>query len=188
MTVAPGPNDLATVAGAQLYLGIGNSSQDSDLLQTLITAASGFIQTILGYKIAPTSYTETRCGNGRSEMVLRYRPIISVQSLSISNAAQVASPGYGQTGFSFDGSKLFLANGAFYYGIRNVVITYTAGYVTTPADLTQACIELVALKYGLRQKAGLVSEGGLGQTTAYSQRDMPASVATAIQPYKLVFL
>ena len=187
MTVAPSPNDLATVAGAQLYLGISNS-QDSDLLQTLITAASTFIQSILGYNIAASSYTETRSGHGRGSMVLRYRPIISVQSLTVCNVAQVPSLGFGQTGYSFDDSKLYLTNGAFYYGVRNISVTYTAGYETTPADLTQACVELVALKYKLRDKSGLVSESMMQQTTAYSQRDMPASVVSAIQPYKIVFL
>jgi hypothetical protein len=186
MTVAPGANDLAVVADAQLF--IGSPNQDSDLLQTLITAASTFIQSILGYNIAATSYTETRSGHGKPTMALRYRPVISVQSLTIGNALQIASPGYGQTGYSFDDQGLYLTNCTFHQGFRNVTITYTAGYEQTPSDLKQACIELVALKYALRQKAGLVSESGLQQVTAYSQKDMPASVASAIQPYKIVFL
>ena len=188
MTVAPGPNDLATVAGAQLYLGITNAGQDADLLQTLITAASTFIQSILGYNVAANTYTETRSGHGRPTLALRYRPIISIESLTIGNAVQNPSSGFGQTGYSFDDSRLFLANCTFDYGYRNIAVTYTAGYAQTPPDLAQACIELVALKYALRQKAGLVSEAGLQQTTSYSQRDMPASVASAIQPYKIVFL
>ncbi len=187
MTVAPGPNDLAVVSDAQLYLGV-LAPQDPDLLQTLITAASTFIQSILGYNIAPASYTETRNGHGRLSMALRYRPIISVESLTIGTIAQVPSPGYGQTGYSFDANRLYLTNGNFHFGQRNINVTYTAGYATTPADLKQACVELVALKYALRQKAGLVSESAMQQVTAYSQRDMPASVATAIQPYKTVFL
>ena len=187
MTVTPGPNDLAQVSDAQLYLGL-QPTQDSDVLQALITAASTFIQSILGYNIAAASYTEIRSGHGRASLALRYRPVISVQSLTIGNAAQVPSPGYGQTGYTFDDTRLYLTNADFQFGIRNIAVTYTAGYPETPADLKQACVELVALKYALRQKAGLVSETGLQQVTAYSQRDMPASVATALQPYKIVFL
>jgi hypothetical protein len=186
MTAPTGPNDLATVADAQAY--IHSSSGDSDLLQTLITASSTFIQSILVYNVAATSYTETRSGHGKPTLALRYRPIISVQSLTIGNVTQMGSPGYGQTGYSFDGARLYLTNGEFQHGFRNIAVTYTAGYETTPADLTQACVELVALKYKMRDKAGLASEGMLQQTTAYSQRDMPASVASAIQPYKQVFL
>ena len=187
MTVAPGPNDLATLAEAQLYIG-NPPSQDSDLLQALITAASTFIQSILGYNIASATYTETRSGHGGPTMALRYRPVTAIQSLTIGHTAQVASPGYGQTGYNFDDQRLYLTNCSFHYGYRNISVTYTAGYSQTPPDLQQACLELVAFKYALRSKAGLVSESGLQQVTAYSQRDMPASVASAIQPYKIVFL
>jgi uncharacterized phiE125 gp8 family phage protein len=184
--VTAGPNDLCTVADVQAYLGLP-SGQDAALIQTLVTAASVLIQSYLGYNIASATYTETRSGHGRESLALRNGPVTAIQSLTVGATTQSASPGYDQTGYSFDGGRVYLSNGVFSCGIRNISITYTAGYATVPDDLAQACIELVSLRYKLKDKTGFISEGGLGQTTSYSQRDMPASVMTALQPYRRVF-
>ncbi len=188
MTVPPGPNDLTTVADVQTWLNLP-PAQDADMLQRLVSAASAMMQAYLGYQIAPSSYTDVRSGNGRSMLFLAHRPVISIQSISIGNVVQVASLGYGKTGFAFDEDSVYLTGGAFSQGFKNVSITYTAGYETTPLDLAHACIELVTFRYKQKDKAGsgFVTEGAMQATTSYSQKDMPASVVTALKPYLRVF-
>jgi hypothetical protein len=64
---------------------------------------------------------------------------------------------------------------------------YTAGYATTPPDLAQACIELVALRYRERTRIGEVARAiGAGETASYSQKDMSDSIKTLIQQYRVV--
>ena len=184
--MSAGPNDLCSVADVQAYLGVP-SGQDAALLQTLVTGASAAIQSYIGFNVALATYTETRSGHGRCSLALRNGPVTAIQSLTVGTTAQSPSIGYGQAGYNFDTDRVYLTDGVFDFGIRNIEITYTAGYATVPADLALACIELVVYKYKLKDKAGFVSEGGLGQTTSYSQKDMPASVISAIKSYVRVF-
>jgi hypothetical protein len=186
VTSSPAPTDLTTVADVQAWLNL-QPSQDADVLQRLVSAASVMIQSYIGYNIAPTAYRDVRSGNGRNVLFLKCRPVISVESVTVGNVAQVASPAYGKPGYAFDEDSVYLTGGAFSPGFKNVSIAYTAGYADTPLDLAQACIELVSFRYKLKDKTGFVAEGALGQTTSYSQRDMPASVITALQTYVRVF-
>jgi hypothetical protein len=75
----------------------------------------------------------------------------------------------------------------FVRGTQNVIVSYTAGYSTTPPEIAQACIELVALRYRERTRVGEVSKAlGGGETVSYSQKDMSAAVLTLLQQYRVV--
>jgi hypothetical protein len=72
-------------------------------------------------------------------------------------------------------------------GPKNVVVAYTAGYSTTPPEVAQACIELIALRYRERTRIGEVSRSlGGAETVAYAQKDMSDAVKTLLQQYRLV--
>src|SRR5690348_4773590 len=72
-------------------------------------------------------------------------------------------------------------------GYNTVVVAYTAGYATTPLDVAQACIELVALRYRERTRIGEVSRSlGGAETVAYAQKDMSDAIKTLLQQYRLV--
>jgi hypothetical protein len=187
MSVSPGPADLTTIADVSAYLG-QDPAQDSDLLQTLVTAVSAFIQSWTGCGFASASYSETRDGTGRDILAFANGPLSAVASLTIDNIAIPASPGWPKAGYSFDQSSLYLTGYRFVQGRRNVQIIYTAGYAATPADVAQACIELVAVHYKLRDKSGLVSEAAMQQTTSYLQSAMPASAQALLNPYRRVFV
>jgi len=80
------------------------------------------------------------------------------------------------------GSRLQIHRGA-----QNIVIAYTAGYSTTPPEVAQACIELVALRYRERTRIGEVSRSlGGAETVAYGQKDMSDAIKTLLQQYRLV--
>ena len=70
--------------------------------------------------------------------------------------------------------------------LRIVRVSYQAGFAAPPADLTQACIEMVSLRYREKDRVGLVSKGLAGETTAYSLKDMPESVRTLLNRYRRV--
>jgi hypothetical protein len=62
-----------------------------------------------------------------------------------------------------------------------------AGYSTTPPEVAQACIELVALRYRERTRIGEVSRSlGGAETVAYAQKDMSDATKTLLQRYRLV--
>lgn len=60
-------------------------------------------------------------------------------------------------------------------------------YSFVPADLAQACRELVAERYSYRTRVGQTNKSIDGTTTVgFSLKDMPDYVATSLQPYKRV--
>ena len=59
-------------------------------------------------------------------------------------------------------------------------------YSFTPPDLEQACIELALLRINERARIGEASKTLAGEVVSFVQKDMTASIATALQPYRRV--
>jgi Phage gp6-like head-tail connector protein len=70
-------------------------------------------------------------------------------------------------------------------GDANAQVLLSYSYI--PADIEQACFELVAERYRYRNRIGELSKSLNGQeTTSFSQKDMPDFIRTLLQPYKKV--
>lgn len=78
-------------------------------------------------------------------------------------------------------------------GQNNVIIKYTAGYSTTPADLEQACIDVVKLMYETRNQTSGLDKEKLGdysyQKSAGGQfqdlGNLPVSITKILDNYKV---
>lgn len=169
---------------------------DDTLIDRLITAASqGIVNALNRGDIFSRSYTERYDGTGSGRMMLRQWPVTAIGSLTIDGvtiAAQTSYPtGSGYLFTAWDGigpgSPCFLDvfGYAFTKGRQNITVVYTAGYPSSPIppDLTQTCIELVAIRYKERDRIGLASAAVGGETTAYLQKDVKAFVLDRLQPY-----
>jgi uncharacterized phiE125 gp8 family phage protein len=182
--------DLTTLADVKAWLQTGQNpfpATDDALLQRLITAASQFIQSWLGRQIASADWLEVRDGTGGQLMVLANSPVTAVLSLSIDGLAIPPAPTDGgfDAGYSFTPTELALRGYVFTRRPQNVIVTYTAGYATTPPDLAQACIELVCQRYRERSRIGEVSKAlGGGETVTFSQKDMSDDVRTTLAQYR----
>lgn len=179
--------ELANVEQVKNYLGITNVTDDA-LLTRLTKAASGFIQTWLNRDLGQQTYTEKRNGTGGDTMLFANYPVTDVASVTINGQAIPQSPSELQRGYVNDDNALYLRNATFERGRLNVTLVYTAGYPEdeVPAELTQACVELVAHRYREKDRIGLVSKGLSGETIAFSQKDMPSDVRTVLGNYKKV--
>lgn len=185
-------SQLCQLSDVKEYLGVGDATTDT-VLTDLIARASTQIETYCNRIFAQASYTETRNGGCGPKMFLLNGPVISVTSLSVDGQAVPAAASAVSYGFVNDDTTVYIrpaSGGAgggpmeFRKGLQNVTIVYTAGYVTTPPDVVQACIELVAYKFAKRKRIDKSSETlGQQQTQAYSMADMPSSVKSALQPY-----
>jgi hypothetical protein len=187
--------DLTTLADVKAWLQTGQSAfptTDDALLSGLITAASEYIQTWLNRRIALTDYTEIRDGTGGQRLQFACFPVCAVLSLTIDGIAippaPPPSPSSGLTaGYLFSQTQLAVRGYYFRQGAQNIIVSYTAGYSTTPPEIAQACIELVTLRYRERTRVGEVSKAlGGGETVSYSQKDMSAAVLTLLQQYRVV--
>lgn len=64
----------------------------------------------------------------------------------------------------------------------DVIVTITYAYI--PADIEQACIDMIGLKYFQRDRIGVSSKTIEGQTIAYTNNDMSPGTKTLLMNYK----
>jgi hypothetical protein len=200
--------DLTTLGDVKSWLQTGQNAfpaTDDELLTRLITAASQFIQTWLNRPIASQDWIETRdgLGNALGPSEARYQfsayPVTAVDRVIVDGVMIPAIPAPEQTraaaigtfaaqpGYLFTPTQLVIRGYAVPRKAGCVTLQYTAGYAVPPADLAQACIELVALRYRERGRIGEVAKAiGAGQTVSYSQMDMSASIKSLIEQYRRV--
>lgn len=177
--------DLTTLDQVKAWLGLTDPDQTEDdaLLSWLITAASGFTRNWCSRDFTSQGYIETRDGTGGTRLPFLNTPVSAVSSLLIDNRPIPVGDPVLMPGYYLTPTMLMLNGFAFNRGYGNVVITYTAGLSAIPPDLEQACIELVGLRYRDKDRIGLTSKGLAGETTAFSQKDMPDQVRTVLQSY-----
>lgn len=179
--------DFTTLADVKAYAGITTSATDT-VLQQLITGASAFLRSWMNRDIAtpPLAYSETFSGRGTFAILFPQYPAVSVQSLKIDGVPIPAAPSVGAAGYRFNETDLVLTGFGFSRGMLNIEVAYTAGFSAVPADLAAACNELVTLKFRTRDKLEISSKSLAGETVSFTQRDMPASVATVLKNWRKV--
>jgi uncharacterized phiE125 gp8 family phage protein len=172
--------DLTTVANVKDYLDLAVTTKDA-LLGRLVSAASAWIKSWTNRDFTSGSYSQVLDGNDAAGIMLDQYPVTAVSSLTIDG---VAVP---STSYTVDGALLRLTDGTvFRKDVGNVLITYTAGFVTIPADVEQACIELVAWRFTERSRIQQVSKSMGGEVVAFSMAEAPKSTLVILSQYKRV--
>ncbi|MGB8422185.1 head-tail connector protein [Paraburkholderia sp.] len=191
--------DLTVLANAKQWLNVSTTNDDA-LLTRLVSAASQFVQTYLNRTIASAAYVENRTGSGSDTLALANYPCTAVSSLIIATVPVSPSPDGLQAGYVFDDRFIYLIGNAYAASAfpgtapnrfpkwppQGVQISYTAGFATTPLDIEQAVLELIALKYSDRQHMGQVSKSIQGEVVSFFMGDMPKGVQTILNNYKKV--
>ncbi len=203
--------DLTSLADVKAWLSTGGPgsplpSFDDALLARLITAASQAIISWLGRPLLAADWIEVRDGLSgpfgprAARFAFAVTPasavgLVVVDGLTIPPIPPPAPapPGQGavspypsQAGYVFSATELVIRG---YYVPRKaqcVTIQYTAGYASVPADVAQACIEWVALRYRARTRIGELSRRIGQEVVAYDHSDLPASLKMLLQPYRMV--
>lgn len=202
--MAASSQDLSTVAAVAAYIGgiDGSDTDVNDLLQALLTSASAYASNYASRDFRSQTYTEKYNGLGTQRIMLRNAPVASIALLSI-NSIEVPARGSTLIGYVFDDTGMVYVDGCYQFsrGWQNVSVTYTAGWVTPgqaqttsppstvtlPADIQQAVIETVALKYkAQRNNIGIAARQIAGETISYSQVDIPKSAQPVFDFYRRV--
>ena len=176
-------SDLITLARAQAHSQL--ASVDTSLLGTLITAASKALQTLYKRTWKSTQFTELRDGDGTQIMVLNEFPIISLDTVTITDSDGTEYD-IATTNFRINAPAGIIkfkpgASDDFIYfpnSFQNVEIVYTAGYATVPEHVQAACAETVAAMYSSgKTDASLTSErlGDYSYTREAAQGIVPAA-------------
>lgn len=176
---------LTTLANVKSWGSIENPTDDA-LLTRLIEAASAYIATWCSREFGVADATEEHDGHGRSSITTFGYPILSVSSVQIDGVEVPASAGYGSIGYLFDEVSIMLRGRTYSRGQRNVRLAYRYGYQTVPADLEQACVEMVLSRYRERQRVGMQSQAMHGETVSFDPARLSVWARTVLQQYKRV--
>jgi hypothetical protein len=191
MSRQPNSIDLCALSEVRSYVfrGGGNATAtDDDLLQRLITAASGWLRTEAQIGIVAANYTETRSGHDGRILFVKNPPILSVTSVSINGniISARASNDFLSNGYSFADSYVSLSGFVFSRGVDNVQIQYRGGYNSAPPEIEQACIEAVGWSYREIERLGQTSKVLSGETVAFSTDALSKRSQRAIERLRRV--
>jgi uncharacterized phiE125 gp8 family phage protein len=178
---------LATLAQIKEYLEVSNGNDDA-LLTRLIDVCSSSIEKWCSRVFGVASYVITVDGTGKSYVMVDPFPIISVTSVTVNEQAIPLSTGLTVGGYYFKAPYQIMLRGGrtFPRGSQNVVISYSAGYATLPADIVQACVKLVALRYRERDRLGISGKTVGGENVSFSNDDFPPSIERVLNEYRSV--
>jgi hypothetical protein len=203
--------DLTNLADVKAWLRTAGQNPapttDDALLAQLITGASLWIQNQITLNIAQADYEELRDGTGSQEYIFDNTPVTAVLLVALPAlnlvippvppvvltpaSAQApltvgfTGPSYGAPGYLFTSTRLIIRGYWIPRAPAALLLQYTAGFATVPADLQQACKELVAWRYRTeRDHPGIVSTVMQPATTvSYSQKDCNAFVRATFNKY-----
>lgn len=133
--------DLTTLQRVKDYLaGVGVTNTGADTLYSaLISRASDMAIQWTGRPFQRASMSQRLNGTGSTQQMLPENPIISVSSLVIDGATIPVSPDAMASGYQFDNKFVYLFGGYYFNrGMRNVAISYVAGFSTTQTSFIPA--------------------------------------------------
>lgn len=177
---------LATLADLKTYLGIAVTTADAELTRMLVMAST-VVEQFLGRTLTQAAFTERRSGACTDVLSVRNGPVTAVASLTIDGEAISASDGT-SAGYYFQDDEIYLLGGLrFNSGRKNILLTYTGGYTTIPADIAHATIEIAAQAYREKEWVGYQSKSLAGETVAFTRSGLPDSARLALQPYRRMY-
>ncbi|MDQ1326679.1 MAG: hypothetical protein QG564_1805 [Campylobacterota bacterium] len=168
--------DLTSVADVKKYLRI-NSATDDALIGSLVSSASKFIESWCGRSFSAADYVEKFNGTNRDYHFVKHTPLNSLVYVKVNNINEEV--------LNYNEEMIVISN-TFKSGRINCEISYNAGYDVIPADIEQACIELVGIKYKQIETLNLSSKAIAGETTSFIVNEMPDFVKVVLQQYRSV--
>lgn len=187
---------IASLAEAREYLNFTSDTSHDVELQRFIDAADPVVEDIVG-PVNSVQVTEWYDG-GRSYIVLRQNPVISVDTVTEYSGATpnvltaAATPDLaGSYTYTFDpdgilnrvtsAGQSFFANGA-----TNVKVIYTVGRSPVPANIKLAALELIRHLYQSTQQSGRPAFGGAGEEGPWAPAGfaVPTRVIELLAPHR----
>ena len=182
--------DLVTAANVKAFLNITAATYDT-FIGELITRASAFIEAQCGRIFAETTYEELYDGDGGYELVLDNYPLTELIAFSEDYDRKTGTV---NDSIDLDDIVLQKATGvietidfSIAEGRKNIYVKYSAGYETTPPDISMLCIDLVARKFKESahgdNRIGVSAKSVMNENVTFSFADMSAMHKDIIKMY-----
>ena len=185
-------NQLVDIDTAKAFVGAKSDDADQEnILKFYINAASGFYNNETGRLLKSRALTEYYSGDGSNTLLVDQYPITMLTSVYDDPARA-----YGADTLIDSGDlvimpeglacKIIYDGGVFISGVKNLKVTYIAGYITIPYNLQQACLELIAyfFKNSDENRFGVVSRTVGDGSLTVETTDIPKSALKTLRKYK----
>lgn len=158
----PETYNITTKTNVKTHLGITGTGDDT-LLDTLCDQVTAWIENYCGGRRFYRTLHENEVYDGEPKkdyLVLKHFPVIEITSIQY-NAGTSKNPNW--TNMDRDDYELYENEGVIYWnkiydGVRNIRVSYNAGYSTMPYDLVLVANRLVARVYDKRKSEHLSNE------------------------------
>lgn len=158
------------------------NTDDDDLLERLVTAASGFMSDYVDRDLLAAEHSYSGRGTGATRLSLPEYPVTEILFVKANGRTIPASVNY-LSGYRFDEFGVDLVGYCFPKG-SIVEVSYVAGLTELPSEVEQCCVELALLLYRNQQRIGKSSEGIQGQTIGYLTTELPLTIKMVLDSYK----
>lgn len=188
---------IASLAEAKDYLNIpiGDPTHDAEL-QRFVDAADPVVEDIVG-PVNQATFDEFYDG-GRSWIVLRRNPVISIQAVTEYAGATpttltvAATPAViTSSSYVFDPDGILYrvtAAGSSHFsaGANNIRVQYTAGRTVVPPNIKLGALELIRHLYQSTQQGGRPQFGGAAEDLPWAPAGfaVPTRVIELLAPYR----
>lgn len=169
---------LTTIQKVKQALALDSSMWSDDLLSWLITSVSTWFEGKCGRTFSQGVYTETHAVP-RDCILPVHTPVTAISSIIVDGIPLAAED------YQLDGDVIRLSTLVAMWQGRKATVTYTAGYAQVPADVEQAVIEMVSLKFQERKRVGTASESASGYSQTFLPTITPRSVQEVIDIYRV---
>ncbi|MBS1803516.1 MAG: hypothetical protein JST28_09115 [Acidobacteria bacterium] len=185
--------DLTTLAAVKAFLPIANTNSNDDATITALIkgCSADFLRATNRPDLLEADYIEVRQGDGGYRICLFHWPIGEITTLTVGGIVVPESADKIAPGYYFDNDidpersfNLYLVGQPFIDNAA-VKIEYTAGYSSTPFDISQAVAEWVAQRYKQRPNLGTqIQRGAEGESLQQTEAAAPANTLACIERYK----
>lgn len=189
VTATPLAGDLTALATMKEYQELTGTDYDN-LLTNLISRVSQFIKNYCHTNFTTEAVTKYHSGDDNEILILDHSHILSFTSLyDDTDRAFGADTLVDAADYTVDldtGIVYLLNSLTFDKGVRNIKETYNIGYATVPADIAQACIEIVAKKYkdSIGKRLGIASESIGDKNISFTNEDIPKQAKVIMDHYE----
>lgn len=171
---------LTTLERVKRYIGQAVDYTDDDaLLEDLLEGVSEAFRQYASQDFDLARYDEVYAGTGNSYLQLTQSPVKQILSVAVNSWP--VDPG-NHTGYILTGASLFRGQ-MWPKGPANVSVSYIAGYDAVPQDVQQAVVEVVALRYKLKEHIGMTSRAKGAASDTYDTSDLPEHVKSILDRY-----
>jgi hypothetical protein len=188
------PTPLCTLEDVKTFLNVApEETLDDNKLAAMIEIASAQIAGGCGREFTVQEIAgELADGDGSNVLRPAVTPLLEVTALEIAGEPVPVSevkvyPEYIKLVQNGEYQPRLRASGrVFPEGIKNISLSYRAGYQSIPPEIRHACILQVAYLMNTGNKQGVLSEGNstVGVNTAYAQEQLAPAVRVICARYR----